>query len=59
MDALSSTKQMEDKRLRTDLAVLKDMPVRREIADVAWVPSEQQLADCSPREEHLQNVCEQ
>ena len=46
VDALSSSKQVDDKRLRIDLAVLEDMLARKEITDVRWVPSSLQLADC-------------
>ena len=46
VDALSSTKRVEDRRLRIDLAVLEDMLAKKEISCVLWIPSRQQLADC-------------
>ena len=46
VDSLYSTNQIEDKRLRIDLAVLRDMLEKKEIHKVAWVASSQQLADC-------------
>ena len=46
VDALSSTKRVEDRRLRIDLAVLEDMLAKKEISSVSWIASHQQLADC-------------
>ena len=46
VDALSSTKRVEDRRLRIDLAVLEDMLAKKEINSVLWIASRQQLADC-------------
>ena len=46
VDALSSTKRVEDRRLRIDLAVLEDMLAKKEISSVSWIASRQQLADC-------------
>ena len=45
-EALSSSKQIEDKRLRIDISVLDDMRARGEIDTVEWVPTSHQLADC-------------
>ena len=45
VDALASTKQMENPKLRQDTLVLKDMLDRSEIQPVTWVRSENQLAD--------------
>ena len=41
-----STKSVCDFRLRVDVACLRDMLQRREIASISWVSSENQLADC-------------
>ena len=46
VDALSSSKQVEDRRLRIDIAVLDDMIEKKEINHVAWVDTCNQLADC-------------
>ena len=46
VDALSSSKQVDDKRLRIDIAVLDDMLERKEINQVSWVDTKCQLADC-------------
>ena len=43
--ALQSSKQVEDKRLRIDIAVLKDMLARTELEKVSWVSGKEQLAD--------------
>ena len=45
-EALGSSKQVEDKRLRIDISVLDDMLARGEVEKVAWVDTLQQLADC-------------
>ena len=44
-DALSSSKQVEDKRLRIDIAVIDDLLARSEIEKVLWVCGANQLAD--------------
>ena len=46
VDALSSSKQVEDRRLRIDIAVLDDMLGKKEINCVKWVDTCNQLADC-------------
>ena len=46
VDALQSTNKIEDHRLRVDLAVLEDMISRKEVCEVKWVNTTQQLADC-------------
>ena len=44
-DAVHSTKSMEDKRLRVDVSVLRDMLHRKEISDIVWTEANNQLAD--------------
>ena len=46
VDALQSCKHVEDRRLRIDVAVLRDMLERGEIEEVSWVDTSLQLADC-------------
>lgn len=46
VDALHSCKNVDDRRLRIDIAVLRDMLERGEIGEVSWVDTSQQLADC-------------
>ncbi|XP_076049720.1 uncharacterized protein LOC143030456 [Oratosquilla oratoria] len=46
VDALYSCRSVDNKRLRTDLAVLRDMLEQGEIAEATWVETSQQLADC-------------
>ena len=46
VNALSSTKRVEDRRLQIDLAVLEDVLAKKEISSVSWIASRQQLADC-------------
>ena len=46
VDALSSSKQVEDRRLRVDVAVLDDMLAKKELTNVSWIDSCSQLADC-------------
>ena len=45
-DAVHSTKQVLDNRLRIDLAMLKEMVHNKEVNKVTWVPKDQQIADC-------------
>ena len=45
-DNLMGTKNVSDKRLRLDVAYIKDKIRRKEIARITWVPTEYQLADC-------------
>ena len=45
-DAIHSTKCVEDRRLRPDIALLREKLANGEITDVKWVESSQQLADC-------------
>ena len=44
-DALKSTKQVQDKRLRIDVAIAKEMLSRGEIKCVRWIDAKQQPAD--------------
>ena len=44
--ALYSTKAVQDKRLRVDIASLREMLERRELDQVCWIQSSDQLADC-------------
>ena len=46
VDALKSCKQVEDRRLRIDIAVLRNMLERGEVEEVSWVDTSLQLADC-------------
>lgn len=46
VEALHSCKTIDDKRLRIDIAVLRDMLERNKIVEVTWVETSQQLADC-------------
>ena len=46
VDALNSGRNVDDKRLRIDIAVLWGMLERREVTEVAWVDASGQLADC-------------
>ena len=46
VDALNSTKSVDDRRLRTDISLLKDMLKRKEINSISWVNASSQLANC-------------
>lgn len=46
VEALCSYKMVEDKRLRIDISVLRDMLEKNELKEVLWVDTSQQLADC-------------
>ena len=45
VDAVYSTKSVEDKHLRVDVAVLRDMVNRGDLSEVSWVQSSHQLAN--------------
>ena len=40
-----SSTQILDKRLRIEMAILREMIAKKEIDDITWVPSENQVAD--------------
>ena len=44
VEACYSTKAVEDKHLRINIAVLRDMISNKDISSVTWVQSAQQLA---------------
>ena len=44
-EALNSSKKVDDRRLRIDIAVLVDMLDKGEIKKVKWISASQQLAD--------------
>ena len=46
VEALKSSKQVSDKRLRIEIAYIKEMKERGEIYEVRWVPSDRQIANC-------------
>ena len=45
-DALQSKKVVTEKRLRIDIAALKECLVRGNITTITWVNANKQLADC-------------
>ena len=45
VDVIDSKKNVDDKRLRIDIAVLKDMLERKEISTIQWVSTTMQLAN--------------
>ena len=45
MQSLYSTKSVDDKHLRINLAVLGDMLQREELSSVSWVQSAHQIAN--------------
>ena len=46
VQSLMSTKLVEDKRLRVDIAAIKQSLCRNEIKDISWISGEDQLANC-------------
>ena len=46
VDAIHSTAPVEDKKLRRDVARIKQMLNTKEIQSVSWCPGKEQLADC-------------
>ena len=45
-DNIHSTKLVDEKRLRIDIASIKQMKERHEISSVRWITSDKQLANC-------------
>ena len=45
-DGLYSIRPIKDKRLRIDIAILKQMILRKEVSKINWIHKESQLADC-------------
>ena len=45
VDALHSTKSVEDKRLRIDVGIVKEMMTSGQVKDVKWVPGSSMIAD--------------
>ena len=46
IDAINLTSLASDKRLRLDVAAIKEAPEKMEISDVKWCPGSSQLANC-------------
>ena len=46
VDDIHSTAPVEDKKLRRDVAKIKQMMNLKEIRSVSWCPGKEQLADC-------------
>ena len=46
IEALNSTKMVDDKRLRLDIAAIKESMRKNEIAEIKWAPGGEQLANC-------------
>ena len=46
VEAIHSTAPVEDKKLRRDVARIKQMMNLKEIRSVSWCPGKEQLADC-------------
>ena len=44
-DAVHSTTQILDKRLRIEMAILREMIDRKEIERISWIPTDTQIAD--------------
>ncbi len=49
-DAIYSTKAVTEKRLRMEIAGIKELVERGQIKEVQWVRTEKQLADCLTKE---------
>ena len=45
VDALHSTKAVEDKRLRIDIGAIKQLMKRKEVASIQWIPGKMMLAN--------------
>ena len=45
-NAVYSMTSLLDKRLRVDMAILREMVQRNEIQAITWIPTSKQIADC-------------
>lgn len=50
VEAVYSTKMVDDKRLRVDIAAIRELLQRNEISDIRWCPGSAQLADCMTKQ---------
>jgi len=50
LEAISSTKLVDDKRLRVDIAGIREMLLKSDINEVVWCPGKMQLADCMTKQ---------
>ena len=46
VEGISSSKGVDDRRLRIDISLMKDLLHRKEVESVSWVCTSEQLADC-------------
>ena len=46
VQAIHSTAPVEDKKLRRDISIIKQMLNEKDISSVSWCPGKEQLADC-------------
>ena len=46
VDSVYSSKNVESKRLRIDIAVIRNMLTDKEIQNIYWIPTFSQLANC-------------
>ena len=53
-DSIHSMKLTNDKRLRVDLATIKEMMEKKELCKVQWIPTSHQLSDCLTKKGHPQ-----
>ena len=44
-DAVHSIRPIEDKRLRADMAILREMLEKQELKEINWISNKKQLAD--------------
>ena len=50
-NSIYSTTAISNKRLKRDMAAIKQMLSRREVSAIDWIPGERQLADCMSKRE--------
>ncbi|CAC5381686.1 unnamed protein product [Mytilus coruscus] len=58
VEAVYSTKLVDDKRLRIDIAAIAESLASKEVNNIKWCPGDKQLANCMTKFElHLMNFC--
>ena len=45
-EAVHSTRMVDDRRLRLDIAAIKESLHRKDVAAIRWCPGQDQLANC-------------
>ncbi|CAC5413705.1 unnamed protein product [Mytilus coruscus] len=56
-EAIKSTKQVSEKRLRLEISSIRELIQMHQIVSVKWIETKHQLADCLTKLEALKSLC--